>query len=325
MNILILGATGMLGHKLFQTLRERFPDTCAALRGAVGDAPYAGVELFRYGNVVERINVANLDKLSALLRELEPHVVVNCAGVIKQRAEAKAAIPSLMINAVLPHHLAMLCAQWGGRLIHFSTDCVFSGRRGNYTEEDKSDAEDLYGKTKALGEVTTFNTLTLRTSIIGRELMHQQSLLEWFLRQNFKRVQGFTHAIYSGVTTNYLAEVVSQVIQDHPDLSGLYQVTGQTISKYDLLCLLREAYGLDIEIVPDDDFRCDRSMNGDRFRKATGIESPPWPKLIAHLKNDSTPYEQWRKDNGIIQRQTRLNYRRHRVARQSVDTPPAQR
>jgi dTDP-4-dehydrorhamnose reductase len=296
MNILILGATGMLGHKMFQTLRERFPDTCAALRGAVGEAPYARVDLFRYGNVVERVNLEDLDALSILLRQLEPHVIVNCAGIVKQRPAAQATIPSVAINAFLPHHLAALCAQWGGRLIHFSTDCVFSGRQGNYSEDAPSDAEDLYGKTKYLGEVMIENALTLRTSMIGRELAHFHSLLEWFLKQNHGRVNGFTQAIYSGVTTNYLAEVVSHLIQDFPTLSGLYQVTGQTISKYDLLCLLREAYNLDIEIVPDESFRCDRSMKGDKFRRATGITAPPWPELVAQLTNDSTPYEEWRRE-----------------------------
>jgi dTDP-4-dehydrorhamnose reductase len=294
MNILILGATGMLGHKMFQTLRERFPDTCAALRGAVGESPYTQVDLFRYGNVVERVNLEDLDALSLMLCKMEPHVIVNCAGIIKQRPEAQATIPSVAINAFLPHHLAALCAQWGGRLIHFSTDCVFSGRQGNYAEDDQSDAEDLYGKTKYLGEVMTENALTLRTSMIGRELAHFHSLLEWFLRQNQGCVNGFTQAIYSGVTTNYLAEVVSHLIENYPTLSGLYQLTGQPISKYDLLCLLREAYRLDIEIVPDESFRCDRSMKCDKFRRATGIEAPPWPELVAQLANDSTPYEEWR-------------------------------
>jgi dTDP-4-dehydrorhamnose reductase len=281
---------------LFQTLRGRFPDTCAALHGAADEGPLATVDLFRYGNVLEHVNAADSAALAKLLRAHEPQVVINCAGVVKQRAEAKAALPSITINALLPQQLAALCAEWGGRLIHFSTDCVFSGRRGYYSEDDPSDAEDLYGKTKYLGEVAAANALTLRTSIIGRELAHFQSLLEWFLRQNHSRVTGYQQAFYSGVTTNHLAEIVGDIIQHNPTLAGLFQVAGRTISKYDLLCLLRAAYKLDIEIIPDNSFHCDRSLNGERFRQATGYEAPPWPQLVAELAHDPTPYEQWRRE-----------------------------
>ena len=196
-------------------------------------------------------------------------------------------------DALLPHQLAQLCDRWGGRLIHFSTDCAFSGKRGNYQEEDFADADDVYGRTKYLGEVTTSRTITLRTSIIGRELLHQESLLEWFLRQNHKRISGYTRAMYSGVTTNYMTRVVQNLIEGHPDLSGLYQVTGQTISKYDLLVLLRQAYQLEVEITPDPNFFCDRSMKGDKFSQATGYVCPPWPELVAGLANDDTRYQRW--------------------------------
>jgi dTDP-4-dehydrorhamnose reductase len=160
-------------------------------------------------------------------------------------------------------------------------------------EDDPSDAEDIYGKTKYLGEVSARNAVTLRTSIIGRELTHFKSLLEWFMRQNHSKVPGFTRAFYSGVTTNYLAEVVGNVIQDYPKLSGLYQVTAQTISKCELLCLLRDSFNLDIEVIPDEAFFSDRSMKGDKFMEATGYISPPWSELAAQLANDPTPYQSW--------------------------------
>lgn len=297
MKILVLGATGMLGHKMFQTLRGRFPETFCAIRGSKNEEWFKQFNLFQSNtaadNVIDSIDVTDFPVLRELLREQQPQVVINCAGVIKQRAESKAALPSIAINSYLPHWLAQRCAEWGGRLIHFSTDCVFSGRRGDYREDDPSDAEDLYGKTKYLGEVAAENALTLRTSIIGRELRHRQSLLEWFLGQRNKQITGFKRALYSGVTTNHLAEVVADIIERHPRLSGLYQVTSQTISKYDLLCLLRDAYQLDVEIVPDEIFHCDRSMNGDRFRQATGCVCPSWPELAAQLAKDTTPYEQW--------------------------------
>jgi dTDP-4-dehydrorhamnose reductase len=179
-------------------------------------------------------------------------------------------------------------------VIHFSTDCVFSGREGNYTEESPSDAEDLYGKSKYLGEVTAGNALTLRTSIIGRELANFRSLLEWLISQDGKTVRGFRRVVYSGVTTNYLAQLVGNLITDHPALSGLYQVTSPPVSKHDLLCMIRDAYGLTIDIVPDEREVSDRSMVGEKFRKATGYPPPEWPGLIKQLVSDPTPYRDWR-------------------------------
>jgi len=294
MNILILGGNGMLGHKIFQVLRDREPETWCTIRGRVDDCWMQPIDLFRYGNVIENVEALDFFALERLLEERRPKVVVNCIGVIKQRAEAKDAVPSIAINALLPHKLADLCRRWNGRLIHFSTDCVFSGSKGNYSEQDLSDADDLYGRSKFLGEVTTKNSLTLRTSIIGRELTQFTSLLEWFLSQNHRQVPGYTRAFYSGVTTNYLAELVARIIEEYPKLSGLYQVAGSTISKFELLGLLRDAFRMDVELVAEDRVFCDRSMSGEKFLQATGYRSPEWPELVAQLANDSTPYEQWR-------------------------------
>ncbi len=293
MKVLVLGATGMLGHKIFQVLRNRFSDTLCTIRSSTNDESIRRVDLFREKNVIQNVNAHDFPSLQKVLLDLRPQVIVNCIGIIKQRSEAKAAIPSITVNALLPHQLAEICKQWGGRLIHFSTDCVFSGKRGGYLEEDLSDAEDLYGKTKFLGEVAAENAVTLRTSMIGRELTKRKSLLEWLLSQNHAKVAGFKKALYSGVTTNHLAEVVGDVIEYHPKLTGLYQVTAQTISKYDLLCLLRDAYNLDIEVVPDEAFFCDRSMIGDKFHRATGYVCPSWLELAAQLANDPTPYDDY--------------------------------
>ena len=285
----------MLGHKVYQSLKERFPETCCTIRQTKQDERIAKISLLQSDNVIESVNAEDLNSVAKVLAEQRPDVIVNCVGIIKQRSEAKASLPSITVNSLLPPWLGEQCASWGGRLIHISTDCVFSGKgNGNYKEDDPSDAEDLYGKSKYLGEVSTGNAITLRTSIIGRELFNRSSLLEWFLSQQRKQVSGFKNALYSGVTTNHLAEVIGDVIQYHPKLTGLYQVTSQTISKCDLLHLLRDAYKLDVEIVPDETFHCDRSMAGDLFRRATGYVCPPWPKLAAQLASDTTPYEYWR-------------------------------
>jgi len=291
--VVVLGGTGMLGHKLFQVLRERFAGTICTAASNVREGPFQHVELLQGDDVICGIDVTDFDNLRGVLSNLQPDFVVNCVGIIKQRDEAVVAIPSITINSLLPHKLAATAKEWGGRLIHFSTDCVFSGKRGGYSEQDDSDADELYGKSKFLGEVATPNALTLRTSIIGRELVEHRSLLDWFLSQNHKTVKGFKRVIYAGVTTNQMAEVVTDVIRRNPPLSGLYQVVSDPISKYDLLCLLRSAYQLDIEILPDETIVSDRSMKGDKFRTATGYVSPPWPVLVKNLADDPAPYDRW--------------------------------
>ncbi len=294
MKILVLGGEGMLGHKMFQTLSSRYPDTACTVARPLGEPFFQRVDLFRKCRVIDKVDAMDLSALKQRVGRLSPQFIVNCIGIVKQREEAKAAIPGITLNSLLPHKLAEFAAGWGGRVIHFSTDCVFSGKRGHYTEVDPSDAEDLYGKSKYLGEVSTENALTLRTSIIGRELAQFKSLLEWFLSQKGKTVRGFKRVIYSGVTTNFLAQLVGNLIAEYPNLSGLYQVTGPAVSKYDLLCMLKEAFNLEVEIVPDELEISDRSMIGEKFIKATGYSFPSWTDMVAELANDPTPYDKWR-------------------------------
>lgn len=294
MKVLVLGGEGMLGHKMFQVLLARYPDTCCTIRGSLADPFYRRIDLFRHGRVIGKVDAMNYPFLHEILKAEQPGHIVNCIGMIKQRETSKAAISNITLNSLLPHKLAEWAGEWEGRVIHFSTDCVFSGRHGSYTETSPSDSEDFYGKSKYLGEVATENALTLRTSIIGRELANFRSLLEWFLSQNGKSVRGFKKVIYSGVTTNYMADLVCRIVSEHPTLSGLYQVTSPAISKYDLLTMIRDAFRLDIDIVSDENEISDRSMIGDRFLQATGYRSPDWTGLLAQLVNDPTPYEKWR-------------------------------
>jgi dTDP-4-dehydrorhamnose reductase len=297
MRIVVLGGAGMLGHKMFQILRERFPGTVCMTRADVRKPPFDRVELLQGDDVISGVDAMNYDQLHGALKEIRPDYIVNCVGIVKQRDEAHMAIPSIAINSLLPHKLAAFAEGWGGRVIHPSTDCVFDGMRGGYTEADDSTARDLYGKSKFLGELHCSNGLTLRTSIIGRELTQHRSLLDWFIGQQGKTVRGFRRVIYSGVTTNQLAEVVTLVITKHPELNGLYQVVSDPIAKYELLCLIRDAYDLDIDITPDDDEVSDRSMRGDKFRAATGYVSPTWAELVERLAQDPTPYEKWAGDS----------------------------
>ncbi len=293
MKIAVLGATGMLGHKMFQTLSRQFDSVTGFAYEDVTAPPFDKVDLFQGLEMVTGVNAADFQTLEKTLAAIRPDYIVNCIGIIKQRETASAYIPCIELNTLLPHKLAAFAKEWGGRVIHFSTDCVFDGKRGGYTEEDFSNAEDLYGKSKFLGEVAGENALTLRTSIIGRELTSHKSLLDWVLSQNGKTVKGFKNVIYSGVTTNQMAEVVTMIIEKFPELSGIYQVVADPISKYDMLCLIRDAFKLDMKIIPEAETVSDRSMKGGKLKAATGYVSPPWPELMANLANDPTPYADW--------------------------------
>lgn len=280
MRILILGGDGMLGHQLLAYLKPRH-DVKVTLRQDL--AAYRQYGLFDSGNSFAGIDIRSLERLVEVMADFRPEAVINAVGIVKQRSDAKESIPSLEINALLPHRLAMLCKGVGARLIHLSTDCVFSGKKGNYLESDPSDAEDLYGKTKYLGEVHEANSLTLRTSIIGRELSRHTSLLDWFLSRSGS-VKGFTNAIYTGFTTVEMSRIIEKILMEYPDASGVYQVSSDPINKYELLLLIREKLGLDIEIIPDDVFCCDRSLDSSRFRSDFNYTPPSWPAMIEELR-----------------------------------------
>ncbi|MBV9210516.1 MAG: SDR family oxidoreductase [Acidobacteria bacterium] len=291
MRVLILGGGGMLGHKLGQVYKERF-ETWVTLRGSF--EAYERFKLFDRERVIEGVDVFDFETVRQAFKVSRPEVVINAVGVIKQLPTAKDPIVALTINSLFPHQLAALCRESGARLITLSTDCVFNGRRGMYTEMDVADAEDLYGRTKFLGEATGENALTLRTSIIGRELASSHSLVEWFLSQRGGKVKGFTKAIYTGFPTIVMAEIIADLIERHATLSGLYHVSSEPINKYDLLKLIREAYRVEIEIEPDAEFQIDRSLDSKRFREATDFAPPAWPQMIKRMAEDPTPYDEWR-------------------------------
>jgi dTDP-4-dehydrorhamnose reductase len=227
-----------------------------------------------------------------VLDSVKPGAVVNAVGIVKQRDEAKQAVPSIRVNALFPHQLAELCGERGIRVVQISTDCVFSGRRGLYSEDDIPDPVDLYGRTKLLGELNRPDCLTLRTSIIGWQLDAFTGLLSWFARQRGKRIRGYRKAIYSGVSTSVLSGLIGDIIEHHPSLDGLYHAAGAPINKFDLLVRLREALGWnDVIIDPDDEFACDRSLNGERFSRETGWHAPDWDAMIDGLAREWPAYE----------------------------------
>ncbi|OLE55879.1 MAG: NAD(P)-dependent oxidoreductase [Acidobacteria bacterium 13_1_20CM_3_53_8] len=294
MKVLILGGSGMLGHKLWQICAERF-DAYVTFRQPA--KAYEQYGIFDLSSAIGNVSADDESSIVRAIAEVRPEVVVNSIGIVKQDAGAKDPVTSISTNALFPHRLARVCSAASARLIHISTDCVFSGRKGNYAEDDMADACDLYGRTKLLGEVSGEGTLVLRTSMIGRELAGAHGLLEWFLGQEGKTVRGFKRAIFSGFTTQALADIICRVILEQRDLYGVWHVAAEPINKFDLLSLVRETFGLDIKIEPDETFVCDRSLNGERFRRATGFSTPSWSDMINQLRQDPTPYTEIRRSH----------------------------
>jgi dTDP-4-dehydrorhamnose reductase len=293
--ILILGGSGTLGHKLWQLLPAKFPDIYVSLRKS--KSFYEKCGLFNGPNVIDGLDLQDFGRLNAVLKEIHPSVIVNCAGVTVRRQEAEDKISNIAVNALLPHKIEKWCLENSARLIHFSTDCVFDGKVGNYDENSPPDSRDLYGITKFLGEVQSPYVLTIRTSLIGREIFGGTELLEWFLAQKGKRVKGFCNALFTGLTTNRLAVLVCELIEKFPNLNGLYHVSSEMVSKYELLKLMKEAYKIDIEIEPEYEFECRRNLNCDKFTNATGFQRPSWRQMMLDMAADQTPYDQWRADS----------------------------
>lgn len=281
--ILIFGATGMLGATLFRAFSaDEGLETFGTIRNAEGAKRFAPA---LRTSLISNVSLEGETGLLAAFSVAKPDVVVNCIGIIKQLANAKDHLESLAINSSLPHRLAKYSSMVGARLVHFSTDCVFSGKSGQYTENDFPDANDLYGRTKYLGEVNYDNAITLRTSIVGHELNSTNSLVDWFLSQSGE-VKGYKKAIFSGLPTIEVARVVRDFVIPNSELRGLYHLSVDPINKYDLLRLVAETYGKDITILPDEELVIDRSLDSTRFRNATGFTSKTWPELIKDMHDE---------------------------------------
>jgi dTDP-4-dehydrorhamnose reductase len=280
MKILILGAGGMLGHTAYRLFAgDPSYEVVGTLRSRSVESALSQTQR---ATLIGDVSLDGLDHVAAIMEQFRPDAVLNCIGIIKQLDSAKEAIPSITFNALLPHRLASLSHDYGARLIHISTDCVFAGTKGLYREGDLPDATDLYGRTKLLGEVTGAGAITLRTSIIGPEMNSARGLVSWFLSQT-GQVKGFTQAIFSGLTTVELAGVIREHVLPHPNLDGLYHVSVDPISKYDLLRLVADRYRKQIIITPDDGMTIDRSLDSSRFRDATGYAPPAWEELVTRM------------------------------------------
>jgi dTDP-4-dehydrorhamnose reductase len=271
----------MLGHAAYQCFAAASGvEAFATLRGDSARRHFAP-EL--QAGLVPGIDALDSDGLIAVLARLRPEAVVNCIGIVKQLGQSRDPLVALPVNALFPHRLARLCALLGARLVHVSTDCVFRGARGGYTERDPPDPDDLYGRSKLLGEVDEPHAVTLRTSLIGRELESRHGLVEWFLGES-GAVRGFTRAVFSGLTTREMASLILRHVLPNPGLHGVWHVSAAPITKHDLLVLLREAYDRQTRIEADPSVVLDRSLDSSRFRAATGYEPPSWSAMIRQMR-----------------------------------------
>lgn len=287
MRLLVFGGTGMLGHVLWEACLTRHDAYFTVRSNGLTGAAAAVLEPER---AVPRVLVEDPASIERGLDETGAEVAVNCIGVVKQAPAADNPIETIQTNAVFPHQLAAACRERGVRLIQISTDCVFSGSEGRYTEDHDPDPPDVYGRSKLLGEVNDHGTLTLRTSMVGRELETTNGLIEWFLSQADGTVRGFTSALFSGPTTLVLSRLIADIVEGHEALDGIWHVGAEPIAKYDLLHLVRDAFDLDVEIEPDDTVAIDRSLDSTRLRSATGWSPPSWPEMIAELSERAERY-----------------------------------
>ena len=287
-NILVLGASGMLGHMLVRILSPHH--NVVGTTSSKYDEKSLLARILSEENWVGQVDVRSLSTVEKTIRDTKADVVINCVGVIKQKMESSNIMDAIIINSLIPHQLANICNQTHSRLIHFSTDCVFDGSPGMKKVNDVPNATDLYGTTKRLGEVNYAPALTLRTGFVGRQLSGFEGLFEWVRSQRGKTIDGYQNAIYSGFTTMALSRIIRQIIEEHEQLSGLHQVAGNHINKFDLITKLNKYLDLDLTINRNTDFMCDRSLDGSEFTKLTDIAIPSWDDMLVEFAADQDFY-----------------------------------
>jgi len=288
LTILVIGASGMLGHMLVRVLSPHHQVIGTTSSKYDSKSPLA--HILSEKNWIGHVDVRNLPTVEQAINAKKPDVIINCVGLIKQKMNSEENVSAISINSLFPHQLAEICRISHIRLFHFSTDCVFQGTPGLKHVTDSPNATDLYGLSKLLGEVTNWPCITLRTSIVGRQLTGIESLIEWAISQRDKTVNGYKNAIYSGITTKQLSQTVKNLIENFPDLSGIYQVASSPISKFDLLSKLNTLLELNLNVKPETEFHCDRTLDGTLFSELTNIHIPSWDEMLAELADDEPFY-----------------------------------
>jgi|SRR6185312_13764640 len=286
MRVLVLGAGGMIGHQVWQKCIENFAPEQVGCTLHKSRDHYASFSIFKMGQVFDQLDLGDFAEAQKVLQKFKPTHVINAAGITRRKKEIQNMTLAYEINSLFPHRLALWAAKNNARVIQFGTDCVFEGEKGNYSEGDIPTATDTYGKSKFLGEIYYPNSLTLRLSMIGRELEGKTELLEWFLAQKGRTVKGFTKAKYSGLTTNFVAAELIKIIKNKSELSGLYQISGEAITKFDLLQMINKIFKVNAEITPSEEYVSDKTLLSDKYSVKTGFKSPSWEKLLLEIYND---------------------------------------
>ncbi len=287
MKILIFGVSGLIGHNMFRVLSNYFY--------VYGTLHHKKInynnKLFENDNIIEDIDIKDFINIESILNKINPDVVLNCVGLTKRKINLNSPYEPILINSLFPNFLSSWALKFNKRLIQFSTDCVFNGKQGNYTENSLTDAEDLYGRTKALGEIKQQNCLTIRSSFIGEELYDKTELLNWIISQKGQTVTGYRNTYYSGVSTHYLTKFIQSIIIDFPNLYGLYNLAPiKPISKYDLISLANKEYGLNLKIIPDELKIHNPTLNGNLLRNITKLEIPTWDIMMKDLASHHNLY-----------------------------------
>ena len=279
MKVLILGSDGMIGHKIAQALN----DECELILSSRKSISLDTIGVKRGKILFHDLITDNLD---SMLKKIFPDLIINCAGITTRRGVKDNIQNTRLLNSDIPHKLDSWANLNSKKLIHFSTDCVFSGSRGNYLDNDISDANDTYGKTKAAGEVNSFNTLTIRCSMIGRELYNFTELFEWLVKNKNKNIDGYSKVFYSGITTVRMGKIISKIIKEDINLTGIYNISSIPISKFDLLHKLSNAFGLNVDITENKNINSNKVLNSKKFAEITGIKTPDWDDLISEFVED---------------------------------------
>ena len=286
MKILILGGNGMIGHKMYQTISKIHKDTWVTLRKSLSNYSYS--EIYNPEKVIDNIDLTNFQLISNNLNKINPDIVINACGITIRRGIETFKSNSIILNSALPHFLNEWVTSNNKRLIHFSTDCVFTGTKGDYLDNDNKDAYDLYGSTKSMGEVIDSKyAITLRGSMIGSELENKTELFEWFLKQKSKTIKGFNKVIYSGITTTKMAEIVLKLIDQFPNLSGVYNISSKPISKFELLILWNNLFDINANIEIDNCYTSNKNLISDNFYRIISMEQPDWVELSSQLNIDN--------------------------------------